>query len=79
LAVVVAIVAGMVFAPAASGTPVYDCTNPEVRRIHPAQCPEAGVPFLLGGGGGSTGHGGDDGGILGTIGRVLHGLTGGIL
>lgn len=51
-------------------TPVFDCTNPEVRRQHPAQCPE--LPFLLGGGG-SSGHGGGGRGILGGI---LHGIPG---
>jgi hypothetical protein len=52
-------------------TPVFDCTDPEVRREYPAQCPE--LPFLLGGGG-STGHGG--GGGRGILGGLLHGIPG---
>lgn len=67
----------LLFAPAAAATPVFDCTQPEIRREYPYQCPELGDPLLTGGGHGRGAGGG--GGILGTIGRVLSGLTGGLL
>lgn len=68
----------LLFAPAAAATPVFDCTNPVVRHDYPYQCPELGDPLLTGGGHGGRGAGGG-GGILGTIGRILGGLTGGLL
>jgi hypothetical protein len=54
-------------------TPVFDCRDPEVRRTHPAQCPE--LPFLLGGSA-STGHGGGRRGVLGGILHSIPGLGG---
>lgn len=71
--------AALLFAPAAAATPVFDCSQPEIRREYPYQCPELGDPLLTGGGGHGGGVGGTGGGILGTIGRVLGGLTGGLL
>lgn len=77
-ALVVAFTLALLFTPAAAATPVFDCTQPEIRREYPYQCPELGDPLLTGGGHGG-GAGGTGGGILGTIGRVLGGLTGGLL
>ena len=56
-------------------TPVFDCDDPDVRRLHPMQCPQPIDPFL---GGGGDAHGGG-GGNLGIIGKILRGLTGGLL
>jgi hypothetical protein len=73
------IVVALLCAPAASATPVFDCTDPHVRQEYPYQCPQLGDPLLTGGGGGATPGGGGSGGILGTIGKILGGLTGGLL
>jgi hypothetical protein len=51
-------------------SPVFDCTNPEIRREYPAQCPE--LPFLLGGGQPQTGGGGG----RGVLGGILHSIPG---
>lgn len=67
-AVAVALAVAVLFAPAASATPVFDCTNPEIRRQYPAQCPQLGDPLLTGGG---HGGGGQCGGICGIVRGVL--------
>jgi hypothetical protein len=75
VAVVVAITATMVFSPSAAAKPVFDCTKAEVRRAHPAQCPELGVPFLLGGG--QTGGGAPEcQGLCGVLRDVLGHIPG---
>jgi hypothetical protein len=73
---VAVLAAGLAFAPTARATPVFDCTDPEVRREYPMQCPQLGVPGILGG---SPGGGGGSCGALCHIGHLLHGLTGGLL
>jgi hypothetical protein len=74
------IILALLFAPVASAQPSLDdqCADPSYAKLHPTICADSGVPFLLGGGT-PTGGGGSSGGILGTIGRVLGGLTGGLL
>lgn len=74
---VLACAAILVATPAsATAQPVQDqqCQNPTWAKLHSQICYRYnGGPFGIGGGGGN------DGGILGTIGRVLGGLTGGLL
>ena len=70
------VVCALVWAPTASAKPVFDCTDPVVRREYPAQCPEIGVPFLLGGGQEPHSGGGHCGGLCGLIRGVLGGLGG---
>ena len=72
-AVAVALIMALGFSPSAAAKPVFDCTNPEVRRAYPAQCPELGVPFLLGGG---NPPGGGGGGQCGGICGILRGIPG---
>ena len=64
-------------APAASASPTSPlCDDGTYRSRHPLICDTGqGGPFTLNPGGG----GGSDGGLLGTVGRILHGLTGGLL
>lgn len=52
--------------------PMFDCDNRAYALNNPDKCGLPG-PFLLGGGQPSGG------GFLGDLGRVLHGLTGGLL
>lgn len=76
LAVIGAVMCIM-FAPAASAAPTSPlCDDGSYRKAHPLICDtgEAG-PFTPGSGGGGNGPGG----LLGTIGRLLGGLTGGLL
>lgn len=70
--------ATMSVAPSASASPTSPlCDDGTYRTRHPLICDTGGGgPFTLDPGGGG---GGSDGGLLGTIGRVLHGLTGGLL
>ena len=65
--------AALVFAPAAAATPVFDCTNPEIRRMYPAQCPEVRDPLLTGGA--RHGGGGSCSGLCGIL-RHIPGLGG---
>ena len=58
-------------APPAVAKPVFDCTDPAVRRAYAAQCPELGVPFLLGGGGP-----GGCGGLCGIVRDVIDKIPG---
>ena len=72
-AVALFLVITLVFAPSASAKPVFDCTKADVRRAYPAQCPELGVPFLLGGGGSGDGDvqcGGLCGIVRDIVGRI---------
>ena len=62
----------LISAPTAHAKPVFDCTDPDVRRHYPAQCPELGVPFLFGGDEGTSTGGGHCGVLCG----ILHGLGG---
>jgi hypothetical protein len=68
--------ATLLTAPAASASPTSPlCDDGSYRSRHPLICDTGqGGPFTIGSGGG-----GSDGGLLGTVGRLLHGLTGGIL
>ena len=50
--------------------PVFDCSAVEVRRQYPMQCPDLGVPPLLGGGG-PGGGGGACRGLCGLVDGVL--------
>ncbi len=70
------IVASILFAVPAAASPTSPlCDDGSWQRAHPLIC-DTGGPFpTLGGRGG----GGPDGGLLGTIGRILGGLTGGLL
>lgn len=61
--------AALVFAPAASAQPVFDCTKTEIRREYPAMCPELGDPLL--GGSNTGGGGGECGGLCGIVRHVL--------
>ncbi len=75
-ALVVAATILIASAPAAAADPVQDqqCQDHVWAKLHPQICYQYnGGPFGIGG------SGGNDGGLLGTIGRVLHGLTGGLL
>lgn len=67
------VVISIVFAPAASAQPTSPlCNDGSYRAMHPLICDTGGAgPFTPGGGGG--------GGGSGLIGRILSGLTGGIL
>lgn len=66
--------------PLASAAPASKlCDSPIYARTHPAMCGGSiGAPGAFPGTGGGGGAGGG-GGLLGTIGRVVGGLTGGIL
>jgi hypothetical protein len=82
IAAVIGIVAAMAFAPTASGKPVFDCKDPDVRRQYPAQCPAIGPPGILGGSPGGTATGGsqDCSGLCGVVKGVLDTIgLGGIL
>lgn len=79
VALVFAIVAGISVTPAsADGPTLYECLN-HSHVYDKRQCPEFqggdGFPGQYPGAGGGS----DEGGLLGTIRGVLHGLTGGIL
>lgn len=74
-AVLVVLTLALLLAPAAAAKPVFDCTNPEVRRQYPAQCPEVGDPLLTGGGG-HGGGGGQCGGLCGVVRDVLGHIPG---
>lgn len=57
--------------------PMYEqCDQINFARANPGLCYEGPLGSFPGGGGGG---GGGSGGLLGAIGRVLGGLTGGIL
>lgn len=59
--------------------PPYDqCDQINFARANPGLCYEGPLGSFPGGGGAPVGGGGS-GGLLGTIGRVLGGLTGGLL
>jgi hypothetical protein len=75
---VAVVAAALLFAPAASATPVFDCTQPEIRRQYPAQCPELPDPLLTGGGGHGGGGPSGCGGLCGIVRGVL-GAVGGLL
>lgn len=72
---VVLLVWVFLFASSASATPVFDCTSPQVRRDYPAQCPELGVPFLLGGGNPPGKPPAGCGGLCGIVRGVLDSLN----
>jgi hypothetical protein len=57
--------------------PVLDdqCQDYTYAKLHPTICGDNGNGFGVGG----TGSGSSSGGLLGTIGHLLHGLTGGLL
>lgn len=54
-------------------------TDGMYRERHPLICNTSGGPFTLTPGSGVPSGGGDNGGLLGTIGKILGGLTGGLL
>lgn len=72
----------LLLAPPAHADPTQEeqCRDATYAKLHQF-CQDPGAPFLLGGGyGGYQGGGGaGGGGLLGTIGRVLGGITSGIL
>lgn len=79
-AIAVLLVLVLVFAPAAAAAPVNPlCDTNEAYRVqHPLICnPPSRSPLGLTPGGGGGGGGG--GGLLGTLGRIVGGLTGGLL
>lgn len=63
-------------APSVAAKPAFDCTDPAVRRNYPAQCPELGVPFLLGGGSPGGGGPGRCGGLCGVVRDVIDKIPG---
>lgn len=77
LAAIAAIVIALSCAPTASAKPTSPlCDDGSYRHAHPLICDTGGgVPGSFPGGGGPN----PGGGLLGTIGRVLGGLTGGLL
>jgi hypothetical protein len=52
------------------------CQDYTYAKLHPTICGDTGNGFGVGGSGSS---GGSSGGLLGGIGKILHGLTGGLL
>lgn len=70
----IAVVMSITFAPAAAAAPTSPlCDDGSWRKAHPLICDTGGPgPFSPGGGGGG-------GGGRGIIGRILGGLTGGLL
>lgn len=70
-----AMLAGLLlFAPSASATPVFDCTDPAVRHTYPAQCPVIGPGVGIGGGG--AGGGGSCTGLCGIVRDVVRSIPG---
>lgn len=74
LAAVVLITAILLAVPASADPTSPLCGDGSYRARHPLICDTGGTFPTIGGGGG-----GQDGGLLGTIGRILGGLTGGLL
>jgi hypothetical protein len=75
IAAVVLIIAFLTAVPASAGPTNPLCDSGTYRRAHPLIC-DTGWPMPnLGGGGGGI----EGGGLIGIIGRVLGGLTGGLL
>jgi len=74
---VVVMAVSVMFAPVASAAPYVSCPGGYIAHDL-GECPQWPRPAI-----GITGHGGggggSGGGLLGTIGRVLGGLTGGLL
>lgn len=68
----VAVVVALVFLPLDVPS---QCEQPTFARVNPGLCSSPFPDFNVPPGGG----GGGDGGIIGAIGRALHGLTGGLL
>lgn len=75
LAAVVLIVATLLAVPASADPTSPLCSDGSYRARHPLICDTGGAFPTIGGGGGGE----SDGGLLGTIGRILGGLTGGLL
>jgi hypothetical protein len=69
------LVLALLFAPAASATPVFDCTDPVVRRDYPAQCPALPDPLLTGGGQGGVPGSGSCGGLCGIVRGIFDSLN----
>ena len=65
-------------APVASAAPYISCPGGYIARVGD-ECPPFRTPISIHPGKGGSGGPNGGGGLLGTIGRVLGGLTGGLL
>lgn len=78
-AVVMVVVMVLVGTPSASAAPYISCPGGYIAdsgdKCPPFRTPISVHPGRVGGGGGGAGGGG----LIGTIGRIVHGLTGGLL